>query len=126
MISVTGLEKLGILKSNLQHVDVKDEMATAVAKAAMLTERGGKKAITGPERAIKTGALRSSIVVNRLTRDSAHIGPTMSYGIYVHEGTRFMRPRPFMTTGLKMEAKSIEDVLRGTGLHICKQTVKGL
>jgi HK97 gp10 family phage protein len=126
LITVQGLEKLGILKTNLQHVDVKDKNARAVARAAMLVERGGKKAITGPERAIKTGALRASIVVNSLTPTSAHIGPTMSYGIYVHEGTRFMKARPFMTTGMKMEEKNITEVLKDTGLKIGKDIVKGL
>jgi hypothetical protein len=127
MVTVRGLEKLGILKSNLQRVNIKDAMAVAVAKAAMLIERGGKLAITsGPTRAFKSGALRASITVSSLTRTSARIGPQMEYGIYVHEGTRFMRARPFMTYGIGLESDPINKLLHSVGLSISKEICKGL
>lgn len=127
MITVEGLEKLGILKRNFVEVDASDSTAVAVAKAAYTIERGGKKAITtGATRAIKTGALRSSISTTSLTRKSATIGPVMNYGIFVHEGTKFMRARPFMSAGLGMEAGALNKIMKDTGLQITRQLVKGL
>lgn len=63
-----------------------------------LVERGAK--IFSP---VDTGRLRSSIGVSLEVGGgglSSFIQPTVNYAIYVHEGTRYMKGRPFMEWGL--------------------------
>lgn len=53
---------------------------------------------------VDTGRLRSSITW-RIEVDSkgvvAIVGTSVSYAIYVHEGTRYMSGRPFLLEGLR-------------------------
>lgn len=37
------------------------------------------------------------------------VGPTAFYGIFVHEGTRFMRARPFLKEGAEASLHQIQD-----------------
>lgn len=77
----------------------------AIAKAAFVIE-GRSKAVTP----VDTGRLRASIhTVNSRLR--AEIGTNVSYAIYVHEGTRFMQPRPFMSEGVQASRNQIEEIL---------------
>jgi hypothetical protein len=41
----------------------------------------------------------------------AVIAPHMNYAIYVHEGTRYMRARPFMKWGLEVAARQFEGIV---------------
>lgn len=56
---------------------------------------------------VDTGRLRSSIVVTppykRATEIIVSIGTNVEYAIFVHNGTRFMRARPFLTDALERE-----------------------
>lgn len=81
-------------------------------EAAFEVEKAGKIRITsGPERAIKTGYLRSSIAVTSVLPFKATVSAKASYGIYVHEGTRNMRARPFLAKGLQDSIPKIESIL---------------
>lgn len=80
-------------------------------EAAFEVERSSKIRITsGPERAIKTGYLRSSIGVTSLLPFKATIQAQARYGIYVHEGTSRMRARPFLYKGLQDAVPTIERI----------------
>lgn len=86
-------------------------LSEAIEESAFLIERGSKIAITtGDTRAIKTGRLRSDIIVRELTPLRAAIYPIVHYAIYVHEGTKHMAPRPFMKRGAEM----VNSEVRGT------------
>lgn len=65
---------------------------------ALLVERGGKS--FSP---VDTGRMRGSVGVSMGIGQgglSANIGPHVNYAIYVHQGTRYMKERPFMEWGL--------------------------
>lgn len=69
----------------------------AVHRSAFLIERMAKLNVTsGPYKAVDTGRLRSSIAAGSTQPMVMFVKPHVEYGIYVHEGTRFMRPRPFL------------------------------
>lgn len=82
----------------------------AIAKATFTAERGIKKAIVGgPTRAFDTGNLFKS-VRSRISPLRGEVKAHAEYSLYVHEGTKYMRSRPFMTVGLENSMKDIEDL----------------
>lgn len=110
-VQIKGLKKFRKLVSSLPK-SVFSEVQKGIREAAFIVEKKSKIAIsTGRTRAIDTGNLRSSIRVAEVKPFRAEIRPTANYGIYVHEGTRRMRPRPFMTIGLKDSVRDIEKIL---------------
>lgn len=109
-VRIEGLDKvmskLGALKGGLVRT-----LEEGMREAAFLVERAGKKQITmGPNRAIKTGFLRASIGVQSVMPYRATVIAGAYYGVYVHEGTRYMRARPFLTAGLRDSLTAIEDI----------------
>lgn len=69
----------------------------SIYESAYLLEARAKYQLTvGENRAIKTGRLRADTTVRTLTPTSATIGPMVDYAVFVHEGTRYMRARPFL------------------------------
>jgi HK97 gp10 family phage protein len=83
----------------------------AIAKATFTAERGIKKAIVGgATRAFDTGNLFRS-VRSSVSMLQGEVKAHADYSLYVHEGTKYMRARPFMTTGLDNSMKDIEDIV---------------
>lgn len=74
-------------------VDIQKASQEGLTEFAFLTERFAK--ISSP---IDTGRLRASIVTD-IGNMQAKIGPHVDYAIYVHEGTRYMKARPFLSIG---------------------------
>lgn len=73
-------------------------------KAGALIEREAK--IVTP---VDTGRLRASIhTVNEHLR--SEVGTNVKYAVYVHEGTQYMAPRPFMLAGVENAKSDIEDI----------------
>jgi HK97 gp10 family phage protein len=111
-----------------------DHIAQAVSKTAFTLERGGKLSSTEmiymqpPSKSgyKRSGNLRASIRVHGLKPMSASIGPSADYAIFVHEGTRFMRARPFMDAALDAESANIDKILEDTGLSVTKVITDGL
>lgn len=83
--------------------DLGKNISLAVMKSAFMVERESK--LVTP---VDTGRLRSSIdtMIKPLM---AIIAPHTNYAIFVHEGTRFMKARPFMERG----ARSAEGRIQG-------------
>lgn len=109
-IKITGLDELRSKISGIQS-NIAQTLEEGMREAAFLVEAAGKRQITsGPNRAIKTGFLRSSIGVQSVMAYRATVVASAYYGIYVHEGTRYMRARPFLTAGLQDAAPGIEDI----------------
>lgn len=80
----------------------------------LLVERGSK--MFSP---VDTGRMRASIGTSMGIRGKGLetvIQPNVEYAIYVHEGTRYMRGRPFMKWGL--------DAYRREGDKLIEQKVK--
>lgn len=61
---------------------------------------------------VDTGRLRSSIVTEIGGAGlKATVGPDVYYDIFVHEGTRKMRARPFMTWGVEAATIGLDEKL---------------
>ena len=76
---------------------------------ALLIERGAK--MFSP---VRTGRMRSSIGINMRIADaglSATVAPNVEYAFFVHEGTRYMKGRPFMEWGLNAYRREGEQLI---------------
>lgn len=90
-------------------------LALAVEASGFLTEGSAKAALTeGPTRAIDTGLLRATTRMYEYYPDrlEAHIYSIVPYAIFVHEGTKNMRPRPYMKEALRQAQPAIQDQFR--------------
>lgn len=108
-----SLDKLG---NAFSRVDMEKFMREETVKFAALTERFAKQ-ITP----VVSGRLMGSIGHASILGEIAAVALTnIHYAIYVHEGTRFMRGRPFMEQGAKFAkqrwegeiGKRLEDHIR--------------
>jgi hypothetical protein len=87
---------LASLGNAFQKVEVASLVSKAINEAAARTERFGKQ--LSP---VDTGRLRASIGFTLATVQTLKsvIETHTEYAVFVHEGTRYMRGRPFMETG---------------------------
>ena len=88
------------IKRAFQNYPIKTEIeiSRAVKKSAFEVEREAK-----PATPVDTGRLRSSILVDTVTKTRATISPHTDYALTVHEGLgygRNSRPRRFMKEGV--------------------------
>ncbi len=81
-------------------------MATAIRKSAFVIEGHAKR-----RSPVDTGRLRGSISSDILPI-RAVIAPHVNYAIFVHEGTRFMRSRPFMKQATRDARGRIREIFR--------------
>jgi hypothetical protein len=83
----------------------------AIRASAFALEAASKDALTtGWTRAIRTGLLRSRTTVKEMSKFKATLYPDVFYGIYVHEGNKTMRPRPFLVEGIKRAESKLEGI----------------
>jgi len=76
-------------------MDVSSFLKKQINQLAMSVERYAKQLTP-----VDTGRLRASINTQpQLGGISAVVSTNTDYAIYVHDGTRYMRARPFMTMG---------------------------
>ena len=67
----------------------------------------------------RTGFLKASHVHRMLSNFSGYVQPTANYAMFVHDGTRFMRARPFLRQAVaekeqevdRIFAKAVQDTL---------------
>lgn len=81
-------------------------MPEAIKRVAFLIERDSKQFAP-----VDTGRLRSSIYTEMMAT-SATVQPNVVYALYVHEGTRYMRGRPFMKQGLESAKDKAENTVQ--------------
>lgn len=106
-IKILGINQL-IQKMSGIPVNLKSELSKAVKKSAFLVEEKSKETVsTGPLRAYQTGALWRSITP-AISPFKAIIAPHVEYAEFIHEGTRYMKPRPFMKVGVEKAEKDIQ------------------
>lgn len=89
---------------------MRENFHKALTKSAILVQ--SQSMIRTP---VRTGRLRSSHrfdVTGAGIGLRAEVGPTAHYGIYVHEGTRFMRGRPFLRQGAEASLYQIQDFFK--------------
>lgn len=83
---------------------IKRFLEDAVKKATFLVERGAKIKVP-----VDTGRLRSSIETSVMPMTGT-VRTLVSYAVYVHDGTRYMRPRPFMRDAADEAQNEIEEL----------------
>lgn len=98
-----NLSKLGKAMSS---VDITGFLKTEINKFAALTERYGNQLTP-----VDTGRLRASFHFSpaNLTFLTAVVNTNTDYDVFVHEGTRFMRARPFLAQGVKFAQRSYDE-----------------
>ena len=62
-------------------------------------------------RRVDTGDLKNSITHIVQGNDTVYIGTNISYGIYVHEGTRRMAPNRFLKNAVEKNSSQIMDFI---------------
>lgn len=73
-------------------------------QAALITVQR-QSIINAPRR---TGFLKASHQTRMLSNLSGYVQPTADYAIFVHEGTRFMRARPFLRQAVAEKEQDID------------------
>jgi HK97 gp10 family phage protein len=91
-----GLDMLG--------ENFKSAIGSAIRKSALLIE--GQSKINSP---VDTGRMRSSIFSD-IEPMKATIMPTVDYAVYVHEGTKYMKARPFLRDAVKQKEGDMVEV----------------
>lgn len=82
------------LAKKFESIQIKSAMQDALETFAFTTERESKI-----EAQVDTGRMRSSILTD-IGNLQARIAPHVNYATFVHDGTRYMKGRPFMALGL--------------------------
>lgn len=76
-----------------------DAVARDMLRRGVRVEAAAKKRISHSPRRIDTGRLRASIrtvPIRHGTAPGARVGTDVEYAFYVHEGTRYMIPNPYL------------------------------
>lgn len=91
VIKITpSFEEIG---NKFQKVNLERAIQNVIEKFAFSTERHAKK-----ETPVDTGRLRASIMTD-IGNLRARVAPHTDYAVFVHEGTRSIKGRPFMALG---------------------------
>ena len=105
-IKIKNIEEIKRAFSQAPHL-MNQEMKTALTRSAITVQ--GQSMQNSP---VLTGRLRSSHVFTVSGEGigmKAEVYPTVDYGIFVHEGTRYQRPQPFLRDALEQSTKDIQD-----------------
>ena len=74
-----------------------------------------RKVVAKREAPVITGHLRKNIKVFRVRRLNYRLGidlRTVDYALFVHEGTRFIKPNRFLVRALRGVGKDLEKVIK--------------
>lgn len=109
-IRVTVKPTMEELKAKFGSFKAENFLRDEIRKIAFSVERFSKQLTP-----VDTGRLRSSITVDmmQVPEIGATIAPHTDYAIFVHEGTRYMRARPFMQKGAEYAGQFIEGQIKG-------------
>lgn len=101
-------------------VSSEDALYKNLQRALILIENEAKRLITSGyfRPAIKTGALRNSVTSRIVEFSSKRItgeaGTGVGYDFYVHDGTKYMKKRPYLTDALKNKRNEIRELIRSS------------
>lgn len=71
-----------------------------IESATHIGERGVVEAVrSGPTKAVDTGNLMN-LISSKFSGFQGYVMSGASYSLYVHEGTKYMRARPYLEVGL--------------------------
>lgn len=80
-----------------------DPLARDMLRRGQRVETAAKRRISHSPRRIDTGRLRASITAQPIRKGGvpgARVGTSVEYALYVHDGTRYMIPNPFLRDAL--------------------------
>lgn len=104
-ITITFNPTLDRLNRAFNRVNLGNDVSDELNKIATNVVRFGKQLAP-----VRTGLMRSRISQTGFATSStlrALIQTGTDYSIYVHEGTRYMRARPFLETGARFAVENI-------------------
>lgn len=111
-IKVQGLDKM-VSKFGKLPTELKFAIRNSIRKSAKVIEGVAKKTVSrGVLKAWDTGFMAGSIRPDYIRALKASVSPHTDYAIYVHEGTRFMRARPFMKVASEKGTPKIQDIFK--------------
>ena len=103
-ISIDIRPSLEALGRAIGNIGVTNFLKDEIQKIAFRVERNAKQLTP-----VDTGRLRASIHTQPIFAGlGAKISTNTEYAIFVHEGTKFMRGRPFMERGAQFAKEQIE------------------
>lgn len=95
-----------------------NEIRSAFAKAPALMAKNLDTAIKRSIFKIQGTSMRNTPIITGTLRAShrttfsplrGEVGPTAYYGIFVHEGTRFIKANPFLARAVQSENNEVQD-----------------
>lgn len=105
-MQIKGLDKLEAISKHIGAVNTGKIVNQALKQAAYIIEGESKKVTP-----VDTGFLRSSITTAFGSKE-AILAPRASYGVFVHEGTKFVRGRPFFEWGAEKGKPEVENAIK--------------
>ncbi len=91
----------------------------ALQKIALNQEGGGKR--NAP---VATGTLRRSITSRVDSPTTARVGSNLEYAPFIHDGTRYMEGRPFLTDAIDQNQAGIERALKDFGEAVLRKVAR--
>jgi HK97 gp10 family phage protein len=113
-IEIKGLEKMASLYDKAPQI-VEPELRKALQKAVIILQ-GAAREFTP----VDTGRLRQGHGVRIGAFEAAVFNP-VNYGLYVHEGTKRMKARPFYKNAIERESGNINGIFEQHVNNILKQ-----
>lgn len=96
---------------------VRPHLVRAINTSVLLVGREAVNLVNnaGIFHAVDTGVMKDSILASGLERASGprllgQVGPDTNYAHWVHEGTRYMRARPFMYAAVEAQSTQVDQV----------------
>ena len=115
-ISVKNMDKLTKGLERFPNL-LREAISRTIRASAFYVEAEAK-----PVTPVDTGRLRASIGADKIEPFEAIISPHTDYAIFVHEGTRYMRKRPFMLWGSKKARPLIQQTFADEIARAAKNT----
>jgi len=104
-INVTITPSIASVGKAMDNINVTSFLRGEINRFAALVERYGKQFTP-----VKTGRLRASFHFSPAGSFlRAVVSTNTNYDVFVHEGTRYMRARPFLKEGVDIAQKSYGD-----------------
>lgn len=106
-----GLKAIGMYLTNEIKKDVSSVSVGSVRKKRYNPVRHPMVSPAGKSPNSDRGDLRGSITWALLGRDSVIVGSTVQHGVYLENGTKKMKPRPFIEPNATKEAEKMSDIM---------------
>lgn len=118
-IKIKGLDKL-MKKFKQSPLIVGKRLSEAITRSTLLLVRELK---TGGIVPVRTGQLKQSIRPEIKPLKST-IAPHTNYAIFVHEGTRYMRARPFLKHAVERKQRQVQQEFDYAAEQVIKDLIR--